>query len=94
MTYDAVIVPGGGVRAGGELPPWVKIRFDRAIERSGEAPIVCLSAGTGHRPNPLDQTGRAIFEAVTAPHESASQYFEQAIRHRTDSSDRYDIGEC
>ena len=64
MTYDAVIVPGGGVRAGGELPPWVKIRFDRAIERSGEAPIVCLSAGTGHRPNPLDQTGRAIFEAV------------------------------
>ncbi len=63
MIYDAVIVPGGGVRQGGELPAWVKNRFDLAIERSGEAPVVCLSAGTVHRPNPLDETGRAIFEA-------------------------------
>src|SRR5215831_13344947 len=63
VAYDAVIVPGGGVREGDELPPWVKDRFDVAIERSGEAPIVCLLAGTVHRPNPLDQTGRAIFEA-------------------------------
>jgi DUF218 domain len=63
VTYDAVIVPGGGVRAGGELPAWVKGRFDLAIERSNGAPIVCLSAGTTHRPNPLDATGRAILEA-------------------------------
>jgi hypothetical protein len=63
VAYDAVIVPGGGVREGGELPPWVKSRFDLAIERSGKAPIVCLSAVTVHRPNPLDETGRAIFEA-------------------------------
>jgi hypothetical protein len=63
VNYDAVIVPGGGVREGGELPAWVKNRFDLAIERSGKAPIVCLSAGTVHRPNPLDNTGRAIFEA-------------------------------
>ena len=63
MIYDAVIVPGGGVRAGGELPAWVKNRFDLAIERSNTAPIVCLSAGTTHRPNPLDETGRVIFEA-------------------------------
>jgi hypothetical protein len=68
VTYDAVIVPGGGVREGGELPPWVENRFDLAIGRSGKAPIVCLSAGTVHRPNPLDQTGRAIFEASAAAH--------------------------
>ncbi len=63
VTYDAVIVPGGGVRAGGELPGWVKARFDLAIERSNGAPIVCSSAGTTHRPNPLDAAGRPIFEA-------------------------------
>jgi uncharacterized SAM-binding protein YcdF (DUF218 family) len=42
----------------------VKNRFDLAMERSGEAPVVCLSAGTVHRPSPVDQTGRAIFEAT------------------------------
>jgi hypothetical protein len=63
VIHDAVIVPGGGVRAGGELPAWVKNRFDLAIERSNSAPIVCLSAGTTHRPNPLDETGRVVFEA-------------------------------
>jgi hypothetical protein len=68
VTYDAVIVPGGGVRQGGELPAWVKNRLDIAIERSGDAPIVCLSAGTVHRPNPLDETGRAIFEASAGAH--------------------------
>jgi uncharacterized SAM-binding protein YcdF (DUF218 family) len=68
VIYDAVIVPGGGVRQGGDLPPWVKKRFDVAIQRSLEAPIVCLSAGTVHRPNPLDQTGRAIFEASAGAH--------------------------
>jgi uncharacterized SAM-binding protein YcdF (DUF218 family) len=68
VTYDAVIVPGGGVRNGGELPEWVKNRFDLAIVRSGNAPIVCLSAGTVHRPNPLDETGRAIFEASAGAH--------------------------
>src|SRR5215831_15708372 len=68
VSYDAVIVPGGGVRQGGELSPWVKDRFDVAIERSGKAPIVCLSAGTPHRPNPLDETGRPIFEASAGAH--------------------------
>jgi uncharacterized SAM-binding protein YcdF (DUF218 family) len=63
VICDAVIVPGGGVREGAQLPAWVPGRFDLAIERSGGGPIVCLSAGTVHRPNPLDETGRPLFEA-------------------------------
>ena len=61
---DAIIVPGGGVRDGGILPPWVVNRFDRALELHNSEPIVCLSGGTVHRPPPLDPEGRPIFEAV------------------------------
>ena len=64
MPFDAIVVLGGGVRAGGELPPWVAKRFDLAMEQAADAPIICCSAGTVHRPNPLDETGRPIFEAV------------------------------
>lgn len=64
MKYDAVIVAGGGVRAGGELPPWAAARLDLGMARSGGAPIVCLSAGTVHKPNPLDGRGRIIYESV------------------------------
>lgn len=61
---DALIVPGGGVRQGGVLPPWAANRFDRAIEIHKGEPIVCLSGGTPHRAPPLDAAGRPIFEAV------------------------------
>lgn len=61
---DAVLVLGGGVREGGELPPWVIPRFDRAIELSENAPIVCLSAGTVHRPPPLNAEGFPWLESV------------------------------
>lgn len=64
MAYDAVIVLGGGVRQHGELPGWVETRFELAVERAGESPILCLSAGTVHRPNPLDDSGCPIFESV------------------------------
>jgi hypothetical protein len=61
--YDAVIIPGGGVRPGGELPEWVKPRLDRALELAGDAWLVPLSAGTPHRPPPLDARGFPILEA-------------------------------
>ncbi|HYP07631.1 MAG TPA: YdcF family protein [Bryobacteraceae bacterium] len=61
---DAVIVLGGGVREGGELPPWAVRRFERAVELAGDAPIVCLSAGTVHRPPPLDPEGYPWLESV------------------------------
>jgi hypothetical protein len=62
--WDAIIIPGGGVREGGVLPPWSAKRFDRAMELHAGEPILCLSGGTVHRPPPLDAAGRPIFEAV------------------------------
>lgn len=62
--YDAILVPGGGVRPGGELPTWVRRRLDLAVQLSGGAYIIALSAGTVHRPPPLDNHGFPIFESV------------------------------
>ena len=57
--HDAILIPGGGLLEGGELPPWVKARLDRALAlRDGEL-LMPLSAGTPHR-------RRAVFEAVQA----------------------------
>lgn len=61
--FDAVVIPGGGVRDGGVLPPWVAQRFDRAIERAGNALFLALSAGTPYRRPPLDSRGLPISEA-------------------------------
>ena len=61
--FDVVIIPGGGVRPGGELPAWVKPRLDRALELAGDAWLMPLSAGTPHRPPPLDARGFPILEA-------------------------------
>jgi hypothetical protein len=64
--YDAILVPGGGVREGGALPPWVCRRLDLAAELHGGSRIVTLSAGTPHRPPPLDAAGFPIFESIAA----------------------------
>jgi hypothetical protein len=61
--FDAVIIPGGGVRPGGELPAWVKPRLDRALGLAGDAWLMPLSAGTPYRPPPLDARGFPILEA-------------------------------
>jgi uncharacterized SAM-binding protein YcdF (DUF218 family) len=63
MAYDAILIPGGGVRSGGALPEWVVARFDRALERAGDALLIALSAGTPHRPPPLDERGFPVTEA-------------------------------
>lgn len=62
--FDAVIVPGGGLRGGSKLPPWVENRFDKATEVAEGAFIIPLSAGTPHKPPPLDASGRPIFESI------------------------------
>ena len=62
--YDAMLIPGGGVKDTGEIPPWVKARLDRALEISDAEYIITLSAGTVHRPPPLDQNGFPIFESI------------------------------
>jgi hypothetical protein len=63
LAYDAILIPGGGVREGGVLPPWVAARFDRAIERAGSALLMPLSAGTPYRRPPLDERGFPFSEA-------------------------------
>ena len=47
--FDAIAIPGGGVRAGGELPPWVTPRLDRALAIARSAYSMPLSGGTPHR---------------------------------------------
>lgn len=54
MAFDAILIPGGGVREGGELPPWARARFELALAVRSAEPIVCLSAATTHRPPPLE----------------------------------------
>ncbi len=62
-TYDAILILGGGVREGGDLPPWAQRRYDVALEIQSGEPLVCLSAATTHRAPPLDEYGFPIFEA-------------------------------
>jgi hypothetical protein len=62
--FDAVIIPGGGLREGGLLPAWVENRLDKALEIACGARIITLSAGTPHKAPPLDRTGNPILESV------------------------------
>jgi uncharacterized SAM-binding protein YcdF (DUF218 family) len=64
QKYDAILIPGGGVREGGVIPSWVQRRFDRAICIQKGEYLVALSAGTTHRPPPSDNNGFPIFESV------------------------------
>ncbi len=66
MSYDAIIVPGGGVREGSKLPIWVKRRLDRALEIQKSEYIITLSAGTTFKPPPLKTDGYPIFESIAA----------------------------
>jgi hypothetical protein len=63
VSYDAIFIPGGGVREGGVLPAFVTARFDRALAVAGDALLVPLSAGTPYRAPPLDARGFPILEA-------------------------------
>lgn len=64
--YDAILIPGGGVREAGELPVWVQRRLDRAVELYSGQYLITLSAGTVHRPPPLDRDGFPIPESIAA----------------------------
>jgi hypothetical protein len=62
-NYDGILILGGGVRDGGELPPWAAARFDLALARHTGGKLVCLSAGTTHRPPPLED-GFPVSESI------------------------------
>ena len=65
-SWDAIVVPGGGLLPDGNLPPWVLPRFDRAlaIAAQGDAYVITLSAATFHKPTVLDARGNPRFESV------------------------------
>ncbi len=65
-TYDAILIPGGGIDRNYELPLWVKRRLDRTLEIHQNEYIITLSAGTVHKPPPLDKHGYPIFESTAA----------------------------
>ena len=65
-NFDAILVPGGGVYAGGRLPQWSINRLDRALELADGAAIITLSAGTTHKAPPLNLSARPIIESVAA----------------------------
>ncbi len=51
--FDCVIVPGGGLLADGNLPPWTIERLARAAQISNSNRFIfCLSGGTVHKPPP------------------------------------------
>ena len=62
--FDAILIPGGGVRENGQLPIWVEKRLDRAIEMQTGEYIITLSAGTVYKPPPRDTDGFPIFEST------------------------------
>ena len=63
---DAILIPGGGIRGRGEVPLWVRRRLDRAIECWKGEYIIALSAGTTHKPPPLNENGFPVFESVAS----------------------------
>jgi hypothetical protein len=62
--YDAILIPGGGLLPGGDLPPWTIARLDRALHLRSDELLVPLSAATTHRPVPLDSHGRPLYESL------------------------------
>jgi hypothetical protein len=66
VSFDAILVPGGGVRQRGEIPLWVERRLKRAAAIQQGEPIILLSAGTPYKPPPLDSLGFPIFESRAA----------------------------
>lgn len=64
--HDAILIPGGGLLAGGNLPPWTLARLDRALETRSDELLIPLSAATTHRPVALDSLGRPLYESLQA----------------------------
>lgn len=64
--YDGVLVPGGGLTPDGRPNPWVIQRLDSARMVAAEPYLICLSAGTPHKPPPLNSKGFPILESAAS----------------------------
>lgn len=63
--YDAVVILGGGVKANGHLPIWVRRRLDLAIKFSHKTKyFITTTAYTSHKPPFLDKFGFPICESI------------------------------
>lgn len=64
---EAILIPGGGVTTTGEVVPWVRARLDRAIALYPQPSyFIPLSAGTTHKPPPLDNELFPVLESIAA----------------------------
>lgn len=63
-NYDAILIPGGGLQSDGTPVAWAQNRLDRAIALYQGEFLIPLSAGTPHKPPPLDSEGYPILESV------------------------------
>ncbi len=66
-AYDAILVPGGGLKNSFDVPLWVQRRLDLAVDFHRREPhsfIITLSAGTTHKPLPIDENGFPVFESA------------------------------
>lgn len=64
MSYDCIVIPGGGLDSNGSPAPWVIARLDRALEMAASTNyFLVLSRGTTHRSPVLDKNGFPIDEA-------------------------------
>jgi hypothetical protein len=65
QTPQAILVPGGGLTDQGELPAWVRARFETALQNAGKDSIfILLSGGTVYKPPPLDDRGFPLYESL------------------------------
>jgi len=66
-SYDAILIPGGGLTLEGKPSPWVIERLDRAAELyselDGKVLLMPLSAGTPHKAPILDDAGFPLYES-------------------------------
>jgi len=64
---DVILIPGGGLNAKGQLPPWTIARIETALTHYHQGSfMLCLSAGTVHKPPPRNNDGYPIFESRAA----------------------------
>ena len=74
--YEALVIPGGGLLPDGQPTPWVKARLKAARELANQTNyILLLSAGTVHKPPPLNPNGFPILESAA----SASYLLKQGL---------------
>lgn len=80
--FDAVLIPGGGISETGELPEYVKARFDLAL-RYRPRFWIALSAATPHRPPRPKFESQAGAEYLVAHGAPASQVLTETSSYDT-----------